>query len=93
MSDLDHVLSLAKAAFVARDSTLWRTNIEAASEVYGDACEAVWAELERLVQAGNVRPAVTRASIQKTVAKATLEHIQRRLPDIVSDLLNEVPLD
>lgn len=52
MSDLhpDHLrlLSLAKAAFKARDDrTLWRENPMAAAEEHGFHCDALWDELAR----------------------------------------------
>jgi hypothetical protein len=51
--DLERILTMAERARRAFDSSLWRTDLDAAVEAHGDACEALWAELYRLLDDRN----------------------------------------
>ena len=54
---LTFLLSLAARERKARNSPLWKTDVEAAFEEHGQACEAVWDELYRLLDGTPVEAA------------------------------------
>lgn len=41
------ILVLAKVALAAEKSAAWKTDIETAAEIHGEACRAMWAEISR----------------------------------------------
>ncbi len=48
--DLRKILELAKAALAARDDqALWKRDLDAAVAAHGEACDALWHELEEQV--------------------------------------------
>ena len=51
MNELSHLLDLAEEANAAKNSPVWKSNIDAALNRHGSACDAVWAELDRLIAA------------------------------------------
>lgn len=82
MADLhpDHlaILTLAKAAIQARDDrTAWRKGIANAAEAHGVACDAVWIELERQIEAQHGRIPV-------------LEHPKARQQRMIANLRSEI---
>lgn len=59
---LSRILRLAQAAFKAERSRLWKTDIDAAFAAHGEACDALWAELERQLI---VRDAITDPALRR----------------------------
>ena len=51
MSELNRLLDLAEEANAAKNSPVWRSDIDSAINRHGSACDAVWAELDRLIAA------------------------------------------
>jgi hypothetical protein len=75
MSDLlaeDHLtlLALAKAAIAAEQGPLWKTDVEAAADVHGAACNAVWDELRRQIDISEGRIPVIEHPGRKQLALA-----------------------
>jgi hypothetical protein len=59
---LSRILRLAHAAFRAERSRLWKSDMGAALAAHGEACEALWDELERQLTARN---AITDPAIRR----------------------------
>lgn len=88
-----HLLSLAKAAFKARDDKpSWRADVLEASEKYGAYCDALWLELERQVTlADGGIPVIEPPSIrQRRLARELRKEIIAACQDAVSDALEEI---
>lgn len=47
--DHQRILDLAHEALQRRDSPLWRMDVEKAAQHHGEACDALWEELERQI--------------------------------------------
>lgn len=89
----DHMtlLALAKAAFRAEDSAMWKLDTESAFEAHGDACDALWNELRRQCGAySDLPPVDLPLSPQKQmvrIRKEAFQMLKSRLPDLIEEAL------
>jgi LmbE family N-acetylglucosaminyl deacetylase len=96
----DHRRLLLLALDVSRKSSgpSWKTDMDAAIEAHADACNWVWAELERQCKKyleGNEPPPPTRDEIEKDIRKDALakvrEVLRQSLPSLIDAALERKP--
>ncbi|QKV17877.1 hypothetical protein [Oricola thermophila] len=86
----ERILALAKSAFEAEKSGLWKIDPETASEIHGERCEALWQELRRQVSeagAGSIPSRPSRAELELQWKKEFVAKLRERLPDLVSEAI------
>lgn len=93
--DLECILQLARVARDASNSLAWKTDIDGAFEVHGDACDALWAELNRQLdnRAATDNPVMNPAplpDVRKEVRKQVLAALKAELPDMVSAIIDSL---
>lgn len=89
------VLGLAKRAFEAEKSDRWGADPAVADARHSEACNALWDELRRLVYEADgvsVRMIPTPAEIRARAGRQVIEHLQRRLPELIEEI-GEAPID
>ncbi len=95
--DLSFLLSLVARERAARVSPAWKTNMEAAIDEHGEACDAVWNELYRLLDerqsigppvgaAKRTRPELIKRDLKRDMKKALREALTASINQIVDDL-------
>lgn len=88
--DLQRILALAKRALSARDDAAkWARSPEKQIGHHGACCDALWDELERLVQVHDgITPAIEHpAKRERRIAKEIRGRIVAEILDIASDRL------
>ena len=91
---LTRILAIAAAERAARNSAIWKTNLEMAFDVHGGIVEslyeALYAELDRRANSGAPVTAPKRPDDPLKVAKKhILTQLKARLPDLVSQALDD----
>ena len=91
---LDRLLELAAVARRRRDAPEWKRDPGDAIEAYGEACDAVWAELDRLLdeRAAEGRPVVPKPpppDPAKALRKRVVARLKAELPSLVADLVED----
>lgn len=83
------LLNLAAAEQLARNSALWKTNMDMAFELHGDAVdalyEALYSELDR--REGIVPPKAKKVDPVKAAKAAILKRLREQLPVAVQNIL------
>jgi len=89
---LDRILGLAARVRVAENSPNWKSNTGEANEVHGEACEAMWAELYRVLDirssSGQPVKPPTPDDQQKKIKKKLLDELRIELPAAVKKILD-----
>ena len=98
---LDHILRLAQTAREAEFSHLWKTDIGAACEAHGDACNALWralyTELDRRAGVGERVAGMeaahkAKAARIKRIKKEIAAIIKADLEIRIDDALDQIEL-
>jgi len=92
-SDLERILLLAADARRLRDSPRWKTDPEVAVGDYGNACDALWEELFRQLdaRAANGNPAKMPPAApdpRKDIERRVLAALRSDLPDMVRSIID-----
>lgn len=96
MSDLhpDHMalLALARLAIAAESGPLWKTDIEEASAMHGAACDALWDELRRQIDAQDGKvPVLEHQSVKaRKLAKRLRKEIIATAAAAIEEALSEM---
>lgn len=90
----DHVviLALAKEAIKLQDSPMWNMNPDGAAQAHGEACDRVWAELQRQLGAHDVPDIPTPPSPHKqmlSVRNEVLKRLKERLPEMIEEAIGK----
>jgi len=93
----DHLmlLALARQAVAAEEGPLWKSDVQEALAVHGDACDALWSELRRQldVQDGKV-PVLEHPSVkQKALARQMRRSIIIACQNAVEEALENLEYD
>lgn len=91
--DLSRILALTKAALSARDDAAsWRRSPEKAVGHHAACCDALWVELERLVDLsdGKVETLEHPAMRQRRIARRLRAHIVGEAIEAISERLEQV---
>jgi hypothetical protein len=96
--DLENLLRLARRARDAHRSARWRTDIDAAIEEHGDACDQVWEELYRLLDAREAdgAPVPMPKSLpdpRKLIKREVITRLKSELPEFVASIVDAIELD
>jgi hypothetical protein len=89
---LSFLLSLVARELVARNSPLWKTDVEAAADEHCEACEAVWSELYRMLDkipveaAKPARPELIKRALKRDMKKALKAALSNTVDQLVDDL-------
>lgn len=88
---LGHLLALVARERQARNSPRWKTDIDAAIEEHSDACEALWADLYRLLDAAGgetVSPARAERPelIKRNLKRLMKKQLKASLEQLIEDL-------
>ena len=90
--DLAFLLSLVARERAARNSSLWKTDTDAAVDEHGEACDAVWNELYRLLDGFPVeaakppRPETIKRALKRDMKKALKASLVNTVDQLVDDL-------
>lgn len=90
--DHKRLLLLCRTARAAEKGPVWKTDLEEALEIHGDACDAFWAEAERQVEAYLHRDEKLSAppsadEITKSIRKKLVRHLRLELPELLQAAL------
>lgn len=90
LAKLEDILRWAKKARDLDRSPLWKTDLDAVLEEYGDACDAVWAGLNQLLDVRAARGEPVSAIIpppdyRKQVKHLMLAALKKNLPAILQE--------
>ena len=95
-----HLLALAKRAIDARDNrALWKKDVREAIAVHGDACDAVWLELEHQIgaQEGKIpvleHPSVKQIRMAKRLRDEIIGAVQGAVVEALDDIISGVLRD
>jgi hypothetical protein len=91
-NDLERILQLAQAARDAEHSPLWKTSIEQGFEAHGDAVEALYDELYRLLDerrnAGSPIGKPPKATdMRRELKRALVAELKHQLPLMVAEII------
>lgn len=87
---LYHVLQLAQEARIASAGPQWKTDTTTAVTRHGDACEALWDELYRLLDERNGVSRVKLAADDKKIfRKAVTIRLREAFSLVIPDLVEE----
>lgn len=90
--ELNFLLSLVARERKARNSPRWKTDIEGACEDHGEACNAVWDELYRLLDGSPVeaakpsRPELIKRALKQDMKQDLKAALGSAIDQLVSDL-------
>lgn len=94
---LASILALVKRERSARDSSLWKSDMDVAFHKHGDAIDALFAELYRLLdeQEGSTGPVKaarpqTETEIKREITKRIIQALKEDLPDMVSNIIDAI---
>jgi hypothetical protein len=92
--DLDALLSLVLETRRAEAGGQWKADPDAAIERYGEACDAVWRELnrlldERLVATGALPAPPVKSDPMKVLRKRIAARLKADLPALIAGLVDE----
>lgn len=92
---LDRVLQLAALERGLRNSPAWKSDLDGAVEAHGAACDRLWDELYRLLDAREragkpVSPPPPPVDQIKELRKAALAHLRAELPAMIAQALDEL---
>jgi hypothetical protein len=93
LDELTFLLSLVARERAARNNTtLWKMNLDAAVEEHGEACEAVWSELYRMLDripvaaAKPSRPEVIKQGLKRDMKRELKSALRNVIDQMVDDL-------
>jgi hypothetical protein len=84
---LSFLLSLVARERKARNSPLWKTDVDAASDEHGEACEAVWNELYRLLDGTPVEAA--KPSRPELIKRYLKREMKRDLKSVLRGMIDQ----
>lgn len=90
--DLNHILDLAAEARRLASAPGWRIADEEVIEAHGRACEAVWAELDRLLDIRDPafvgRRKRSEEDLRRIVKAALTKQLKEALPQLIEEAID-----
>lgn len=88
-SQLAFLLSLVARERAARNSPLWKTDVDEAVSEHGDACDAVWDELYRLLDGTPTKPH-NPDTIKRDIKRELKKDLKASLGGMVDQLVDDL---